>query len=186
MPSLSASQWTPYPVELVFAFFANPNNLPHLMPNWQKARIESARVTAPPPRPVAQDPALRFQSPAAGVGSEITVSFRAVPGIPLRAGWIAEITEFEWFSHFRDTQTKGPFATWHHFHGIAAEARDGVAGSLVTDEVEYTVPLGPLGTLADALFVHRQLEATFAYRRKRLDEILPVASRQARAKRPPQ
>lgn len=35
-------QWVPFPVELVFAFFANPSNLPHLMPPRLKTRIEDA------------------------------------------------------------------------------------------------------------------------------------------------
>jgi ligand-binding SRPBCC domain-containing protein len=177
--TLRTSQWTPFPVELVFAFFANPGNLPHLMPQWQQARIESSRLIAPPARPIAPDPALRFQSPAAGVGSEIAVSFRPVPGIPLRTGWLARITEFVWNSHFCDEQLQGPFASWKHRHGIAAEVRQDVNGTLISDEVEYALPLGPLGIVAHAVFVRRQMEATFAYRQLRLEEILPVAARQA-------
>jgi len=176
---LVSSQWVPYPVELVFAFFANPGNLPHLMPKWQQARIESSRLIAPPQRPIAADPALRFRSPAAGVGSEMAISFRPIPGIPYRVGWVARISEFEWNSHFCDEQLKGPFATWNHCHRISTEFRDGVAGSLVEDQVEYTPPLGPLGALADGLFLHRQMEATFAHRREQLEKILPVAEKQA-------
>jgi ligand-binding SRPBCC domain-containing protein len=177
--TLRTSQWTPFPVELVFAFFANPGNLPHLMPEWQCARIESSRLIAPPQRPVALDATLRFQSPAAGVGSEIAVSFRPVPGFPFRIGWMARITEFVWNDHFCDEQLRGPFVVWKHRHGIASEYRDGVRGTLISDEVEYALPLGPLGSAAGALFVRRQMEATFAHRQKRLEEILPVVARQA-------
>jgi ligand-binding SRPBCC domain-containing protein len=181
---LRTSDWTPYPVELVFAFFANPGNLPHLMPDWQQARVESSRFVAPPARPLASDPTLRFQSPAAGVGSEMTISFRPVPKLPLRIGWLARITEFVWNSYFCDEQVKGPFASWKHRHGIVSELRPGetgqaVRGTLVSDEVEYELPLGPLGTIAHGLFVRRQMEATFVHRRQRLEEILPVAARQA-------
>ena len=35
------SQWLPYPLPRVFAFFANPANLPRLMPAWQGARIDA-------------------------------------------------------------------------------------------------------------------------------------------------
>lgn len=177
--TLQTSQWVPFPVELVFAFFANPGNLPHLMPKWQQARIESSRFVTPPPRPVALDPALRFQSPAAGSGSEMVISFRAVPGIGLRIGWLARITEFVWNSHFCDEQLKGPFASWKHRHNIASEARDGVAGTLVSDDLEYDLPLGPLGTLGNALFVRRRMEKIFEYRQHQLEKILPVAARQA-------
>jgi len=56
---------------------------------------------------------------------------------------------------------------------------EGVAGTRILDEVEYELPMGVLGTLGNALFVRRQMEATFAYRQRRLEEILPVAARQA-------
>lgn len=177
--TLRSSQWVPFPVELVFAFFANPGNLPHLMPIWRYARLESSRLIAPPPRPLAPDPALRFQSPAAGAGSEMAISFRAIPRIPLRIGWLARITDFAWNSHFSDEQIRGPFASWSHRHEIVAEIRDGQAGTLVTDAVEYTLPFGPLGAMAEAMFVRRQMEAMFAYRQTKLEEILPVAARQA-------
>jgi ligand-binding SRPBCC domain-containing protein len=177
--TLKTSQWVPFPVELVFAFFANPGNLPHLMPKWQQARVESSRLIAPPPRPVASDPALRYQSVAAGAGSEMMISFRPLWGFPLRVPWLARITDFVWNNHFRDEQIKGPFEIWQHFHGIESESRAGESGTLITDEVEYALPLGPLGNVGHALFVRRQMDATFAYRQQKLVEILPVASRQA-------
>lgn len=97
---------------------------------------------------------------------------------------MAQITEFVWNSHFCDVQVTGPFASWKHRHGIVAESRTNgsgvrIAGTLISDDVEYEVPLGPLGVMADAVFVRRQMQATFAYRQKRLDEILPAAQRQA-------
>jgi ligand-binding SRPBCC domain-containing protein len=177
--TLHTSQWVPFPVELVFAFFANPGNMPHLMPRWQRTRLESSRLIAPPLRPVANDPALRYQSPAAGVGSEMTVSFRPVPGIPLRITWLGRITEFVWNSHFCDEQVRGPFASWRHCHRIAGESQQGEAGTSIADEVDYSLALGPLGAVGNALFVRRQMESVFAYRQRRLMEILPVASRQA-------
>jgi ligand-binding SRPBCC domain-containing protein len=177
--TLRINQWIAFPVELVFAFFANPGNLPHLMPKWQRARVESSRLTAPSPRPVAPDPALRFQSPAAGVGSEMAISFRPVAKIPFRIGWLSRITEFTWNSHFCDEQLQGPFVSWKHRHGIVAEIREGASGTLISDEVEFKLPLGPLGMLGNAVVVRRRLEATFAYRQRRLEEILPVAARQA-------
>jgi ligand-binding SRPBCC domain-containing protein len=174
-----ASQWVAFPVELVFAFFANPANLPHLMPQWQQARIENSRLTAPIARPISSDPELRFQSPAAGVGSEIAVSFRPFPGIALRVNWVAKITEFEWNSHFCDEQVKGPLANWSHRHTIRSDERAGVVGCLVSDDVSYALPFGPLGAIVNDLFVRRQMESTFTHRRRQLERILPVAAKQA-------
>jgi len=146
--SIQTSQWVPFPVELVFAFFANPANLPHLMPTWQKARLESSHLLAPPIRPLAGDPALRYRSPAAGTGSEITLSFRPVRSLPFRITWLGRITDFTWNSHFLDEQVEGPFTHWKHCHRIVTETREEVAGTSISDEVEYDLPLGPVGRLA--------------------------------------
>ncbi len=172
------SQWVEFPVELVFAFFANPQNLPHLMPPGLKTRVEDLRVEAPPPRPVAADPARRFKSVAAGVGSEILISFCPLPLLPQRVSWLARITEFAWNSHFRDEQVRGPFASFRHRHGIEPETRGGVEGTLVSDAVEFALPYGLAGQAA-GLVVRQQLKGSFAHRQKRLPEILAAAQRQA-------
>jgi ligand-binding SRPBCC domain-containing protein len=171
-------QWVPFPVELVFAFLANPANLPHLMPPRLKTRIEDARIQPPPARPMAQDPARRFRSVAAGEGSEILVSFYPLRWLPKRASWMVRIMEFAWNSHFRDEQVRGPFAEFRHRHGIQAEFRDGIEGTLVDDEIEYALPCGFIGRLGGVL-VRRQLERAFAHRQKRLPEMLAAAARQA-------
>jgi ligand-binding SRPBCC domain-containing protein len=178
MPSrFETREWVPFPEELVFAFFANPSNLPHLMPPAMEVRIEDARLQAPPARPVAADPSRRFRSVAAGVGSEILVSFRLLKGLP-RASWLTRITEFEWNSHFCDEQIRGPFDTFRHCHRIVAELREGVEGTLVIDDIEYGLPGGSIGSIAGPL-VRRRMERAFAHRQRRLPEILATAARQA-------
>ncbi len=109
----------------------------------------------------------------------MVLTFRPIHRLPFRISWLARITEFVWNSHFCDEQLTGPFRSWKHRHGIVAETRDGVNGTLISDKVEYSLPGGPLGSLANALFVRRQMEAAFAYRLRRIEEILPVAARQA-------
>jgi ligand-binding SRPBCC domain-containing protein len=172
------SQWVPYPVELVFAFFANPMNLPHLMPPKLAARIEDVRMQPPGPRPVASDAARRFLSVAAGVGSEILISFYPIRWVPKRVSWMARITEFEWNSHFCDEQMHGPFARFLHRHGIEAETHEGVEGTRVSDAIEFTLPFGWLGALG-AGFVRGSLKRSFKHRQKRLPEILETAAHQA-------
>jgi ligand-binding SRPBCC domain-containing protein len=172
------SQWVAHPVELVFAFFANPTNLPHLMPSKLVTQIEDARIQPPPPRPVHPDPARRFLSVAAGEGSEIMISFFPIPWIPRRVSWMARITEFEWNNHFIDEQVRGPFTQFRHRHGIRAEVREGVEGTLVSDEIEYQLPYGALGRVAGS-FVRRKLAQSFAYRQMRLPVILAAAAQQA-------
>jgi ligand-binding SRPBCC domain-containing protein len=175
--TFQAEQWLPYSVEQVFAFFSNPENLPRLMPKWRKARIEEATFAPPPPRP-ASSLGVRFVGSVAGSGSRITLSFKPFPYSPLRIPWEAEIADFAWNSHFSDTQQRGPFAFWHHCHRLHPETRtvdgDPVTGTLLSDEVEYELPLGTLGDLAARLFAERQIRSLFNYRHQRTAELLPM------------
>jgi ligand-binding SRPBCC domain-containing protein len=172
------SDWVPYPVELVFAFFANPSNLLHLMSPEVQARVEDVRLQPPPPRPVAADPARRLRSVAAGSGSEILISFYPIKWLPQRVSWTTRIADFAWNSHLVDEQVRGPFANFRHRRGIVTEFRDGVEGTRLMDSIEYTMPGGIFGDFA-ARAMLKQLAKSFEYRKKRLPEILAVASRQA-------
>ncbi len=174
----SSEQWLPYPVETVFAFFANPENLPRLMPRWQKARIEEASFAPPPPRPETGFPTKGI---AAGAGTRMTISFRPFPLAPLRVPWEAEITEFAWNDHFCDIQHRGPFAYWRHCHRLQAEAREGADGTLLRDEVEYEMRLGVLGKAAQRMFADWQFRKMFAYRQERTAELLGMMVGRPRA-----
>jgi len=69
-------------------------------------------------------------------------------------------------------QYQGPFRRWHHRHEFRAEIRDGVAGTLVRDEIEYEVGFGILGEIANAWFVRRHMQDTFAQRQRVLLKLL--------------
>jgi ligand-binding SRPBCC domain-containing protein len=137
------------------------------MPAGTQTRIDELRLVAPL---AAGDSAA--DAHAAGVGTVIVTSFRMFPFLPLRAQWIARITEFEWNDYFADVQQKGPFKSWQHRHEFLAESRGGVDGTLVRDVVEYEVGFGFLGSLANLLFVERQMRGTFAARQRILPELL--------------
>jgi ligand-binding SRPBCC domain-containing protein len=164
---LEFADWVPFPLPLVFAFFSNPQNLPRIMPAATQTKIDALHLVAPPPPPDSA------ASPhTAGVGTLIVTSFRMFPFLPLRAQWIARIVAFDWNHYFADEQRKGPFQRWHHRHQFQAEARSGVAGTLVKDVIDYEVGFGPLGALANALFIERQMRAMFASRQKTLPQLL--------------
>ncbi len=171
-----AEQWLPYPISTVFAFFANPENLPRLMPVWQKARIEEAVFAPPPPWPEAFGARPPSRTVAAGQGTRMTISFRPFPFSPVRVPWDAEITEFAWNDHFCDVQHRGPFAYWRHCHSLESQSRESVEGTLLRDHVEYELPLGSLGDLANALFVSRQMKYIFDYRQRRTIDLLARAA----------
>jgi ligand-binding SRPBCC domain-containing protein len=162
---LRFEQWVPFPIERVFLFFANPENLPRIMPPATGTRLTKLKLVPPPGAP-ADGP------PLAGVGSEIVTSFRVAPYLFVRAPWVAEITEFEWNHHFADMQRRGPFQSFHHRHELAADPRGEIAGTSVRDVITYEVGLGLLGDLVDAFFIGRQMKSTFAYRQQALEKLL--------------
>jgi len=160
------SHWVPFPVERVFLFFANPENLPRIMPPSTGTRIDALRLI--PPR----EQGLMGTQKAAGEGSEIVTSFRVVPFLGVRATWIARITEFEWNHHFADIQVEGPFRLWRHRHELQAETRGERAGTVVRDTIECQLGFGMVGSAALKLVLARQIASTFRYRQKVLPHLL--------------
>jgi len=167
---LEFAQWVAFPLEQVFLFFADPHNLPRIMPGKTDTRIEHLSLV--PPAPASAANPVRTMRTVAGVGSEIVTSFRIAPPLPFRCQWIARITEFEWNDHFCDIQAKGPFASWRHRHELAAEVRNGIDGTVVRDCVEYEIGFGMVGRMAQTVFVDRQMKSTFAHRQGILEGLL--------------
>ena len=169
--TFETEQWLPLPLDRVFLFFADPRNLPRLMPTWQRARIEEATLLPPPLRPASTTP-IPPQAVIAGAGTRMTLSFRAFPFSPIRIPWDAEITEFVWNDHFCDTQHRGPFHFWLHCHRLAERTRDGQPGTLLTDHLTYEFPGAALGDLANTLGGHAQIASIFRYRHRTTEQLL--------------
>ena len=164
-------QWVPAPIEQVFLFFADPENLPRIMP--PHTGTELVRLKLVPPSGIAEErTTVTDRSLLAGAGSEIVTSFRLIPFLPLRARWTASIIEFEWNHHFADVQKQGPFKSFIHCHELKSETREQVNGTVVRDVIDYEVGFGWLGNLADKLFISRRLQHTFEYRQQALEKLL--------------
>jgi ligand-binding SRPBCC domain-containing protein len=164
-------QWVPVEIDRVFLFFADPRNLPRIMPPETATEVTHLKLVSPPD--LSADALTNADRAAlAGVGSEIVTSFRVLLFLPFRAHWIALITQFEWNHHFADIQEKGPFKSFHHRHELFSEMRNGVNGTTVRDVIDYDVGFGWLGNLAQKLFIGRQLQRTFEYRQRALTKLL--------------
>ncbi len=144
--TLHRVQWLPTSLEATFEFFSRPENLARITPPWLAFRM------------VSEDAAMRE-------GHRIEYRIRPL-GLPQK--WVSEITAYDPPHRFVDEQVAGPYARWHHEHRFRALN----GGTEVTDTVSYALPFGPLGRLAHALFVRRQLESIFEFRRARLSELL--------------
>ena len=69
---------------------------------------------------------------------------------------------------FADLQVRGPYRYWEHTHTFAAVS----GGTEISDHIVYRLPGGPLAPLADRLGHRALLSRLFAYRTKRLTELL--------------
>ena len=135
----------------VFAFFAEPRNLALITPAWLGFEI----VGTPP---------------AMTAGAVLDYRLRWL-GVPL--AWRAFIREYDPPFRFVDVQVRGPYARWEHRHIFVEDG----AGTRIEDRVTYRPPLGPLGRLAHAAIIGRQLEAIWRHRERRIGELLgPVTA----------
>ena len=82
---------------------------------------------------------------------------------------VSEVTAFEPDHLLVDEQREGPFRTWTHTH-ILEPAPGG--GTRMTDRIEFEPPGGMLGFLLTAETVSGELQDLFAYRERRLKELL--------------
>jgi ligand-binding SRPBCC domain-containing protein len=163
--------WIPVDIERVFLFFANPLNLPRIMPPSSGTKLMNINLVPPPPPNGGESTVPDFAN-LAGVGSEIVTSFRLLPLLPFRGIWIARITEFEWHHHFADVQEQGPFKLFHHRHEFVRETRDGRKGTRMVDAIEYQVAFGPFGALAGWFVIPRVLQRIFKYRQNAVNGLL--------------
>lgn len=162
-----AEQWIAAPVPRVFAFFADPHNLPRIMPPGLGTRV--VKLNLVPPRITAHSGS-RLER-MAGAGTEMMVAFRVIPYVPMHDRWIVRIVDFSLNEHFRDEQKQGPFRRWEHTHSFEAKTRDGREGTLICDDLEYEVGFGVIGTMLEQLLFQRMMRRTFAYRKKALEKL---------------
>jgi ligand-binding SRPBCC domain-containing protein len=166
MIHFEAEHWIPVDISKVFAFFADPHNLPPIMPTPLNTRIKALKLVPPPG--VEENGSEQM----AGMGSEITLSFKVFPPLPFRLTWVSLITEFRWNSYFTDIQRRGPMKSWHHSHEFARASKNGVPGTLLRDIIDAEPGYGFPGKLFGGMMLPTQLRLTFAYRQKKIEELL--------------
>ncbi len=127
------------PLAEVMPFFAAAENLALLTPSALRFDIQT-------PTPIAM-----------AVGA--TIDYRiTLSGVPMR--WRTVIEDWQPGAKFVDAQHRGPYRAWWHEHRFRADGDR----TIMEDRVYYAPPLGPLGRIANRLFVEQQLRAIFAYR----------------------
>jgi ligand-binding SRPBCC domain-containing protein len=145
--TLMREQRLPGSPDDVFAFFADARNLEAITPPLLRFRV----VT---PEPILM-----------GRGTLIRYKLR-VRGLPI--GWLTQIMAWDPPHRFVDEQLEGPYALWHHTHTFEADGDE----TIMRDVVRYAIGFGPLGVLADALVVRRDVARIFDFRAQRVRELL--------------
>ena len=82
--------------------------------------------------------------------------------------WRTQIAVWDPPRRFVDVQLDGPYRLWHHTHEFEPEGE----GTRMTDVVRYALPLGPLGEIAHAVLVRRDVEAIFDHRAEAIPALL--------------
>ena len=159
--TLKREQLINRPRRKVFAFFERPENLERITP----ASLGFEILT---PKPILMQ-----------TGMVLDYTIRLF-GIPVR--WTTVITGYNPPKGFSDVALRSPYGFWHHTHTFAEV--DG--GTLMTDEVRYALPLGPVGRLANSLWVKRQLERIFDFRAEAIRKLIDSPDRVDETKEKPQ
>jgi ligand-binding SRPBCC domain-containing protein len=139
---LKFTQKIPISIEQAWDFFSSPANL--------------AKIT---PKHMGFDITSDFKENQKMYEGQI-ITYKVSPILGIKLDWMTEITHITDNEYFVDEQRFGPYAMWHHQHHFKA-----INGGIeMTDLVNYVLPLGFLGNIANQLFVKAQLKEIFEYR----------------------
>ena len=141
MYKLTSAQFLPINLLQAWEFFSSPKNLAVITPGRLNFKILSMSGGS-----------------KMHTGQIIKYKITVLPFI--RVYWETEITEVTEHTSFIDVQRKGPYAYWAHKHCFT-EVEGGVE---MTDELAYALPFGPIGRLANTIFVAHEVRSIFQYR----------------------
>jgi len=146
---LNFEQFLPIPLEEAWSFFSSPMNLAKITPPEMAFTVTSDKGQ------------LKEMYPG------MIITYKVSPLLGIKLNWMTEITQVQQGKYFIDEQRFGPYEFWHHQHHF--KAIDG--GTAMHDILTYGLPLGPLGQLANAIFVGNKVKEIFEFRRKKVIEL---------------
>ncbi|MGB1038763.1 MAG: SRPBCC family protein [Bacteroidia bacterium] len=145
--NIKSVQKLPISLDEAWSFFSSPKNLDKITPDKMSFVITN--------------------NPEDSIYQGQIITYKVAPFLGIKLNWMTEITTVNNKNYFIDEQRFGPYAFWHHRHSFE-ETDDGV---IMKDEVNYKLPMGILGTIAHKIFVKKQLNEVFEYRRLKLIEL---------------
>jgi ligand-binding SRPBCC domain-containing protein len=145
--TLKRVQRFPISIDEAWDFFSSPRNLKEIAPDYMNFKVLS-------------------DSDSEKMFAGQIITYRITPVLRIPLFWMTEITHVRDKEYFIDEQRFGPYALWHHKHFF----REIPGGIEMTDYLDYKLPLGFIGNIAHSLFVKKQIESIFEFRRLTLLE----------------
>ena len=133
----------------VWDYFSRPENLKNITPPSMDFRIRSDIQGKP-------------------MYEGMMIVYKVSPVLGVSMTWATEITHIRPGVFFIDEQRIGPYAMWHHEHWF--EPIEG--GVRMKDILHYAIPFGPLGTIANALFVESKVDEIFKFRFRAVEDLV--------------
>jgi ligand-binding SRPBCC domain-containing protein len=146
--TLKREQFVPAPLAKTWAYFSDPNNLRHITPAELNFRV----ITSDLPDKIYPG---------------LFIEYKVSPMLKIPLRWVTEITHVEDQVMFADEQRIGPYRIWSHKHFFRKQGK----GTLMTDRVDYALPLSSFSGWANALIVRPKLKAIFDFRRAVVEKI---------------
>ena len=130
----------PHPLEEVFKFFSDAENLEKITPP-----LLCFKIVTPQPIDIKEGTLIDYRL--------------KIRGIPVK--WRTKIANWEPPHQFIDSQLWGPYRKWEHLHTFE-ETKD---GTLMKDQVDYSV-FG--GRLIERIFVRPDIKKIFTFRNEEI------------------
>jgi ligand-binding SRPBCC domain-containing protein len=146
---LKFEQKLPISLEQAWDFFSSPLNLAKITPDHMGFIITSDFKEGQKMYP------------------GMIITYKVSPLLGIKLNWMTEITHVQEGKYFVDEQRFGPYALWHHQHHFE-EIKGGVH---MTDIINYAIPYGFIGRIANSILVENEVRGIFDYREKKVEEL---------------
>ena len=135
------------PIQAVFAFHLDFKNLALISPSWMKAELLDEK----------------------GMGSEKMMKLRVTQYGVFTSTWVVKIDEYDPPMHLTDLVISGPLPYFRHSRSFH-QPSDGCTE--LTDKLEYALPFGFIGKIANKISVQRMMEQMFEHRHRMTKALL--------------
>tara|TARA_Y100001968_G_C19428280_1_gene755611 strand:+ start:568 stop:1062 length:495 start_codon:yes stop_codon:yes gene_type:complete len=135
-------------IDSIWDFASNPYNLEKITPEYMSFKITT--------------PDLNHK-----IHPGMMIEYKVSPILGIPINWLTEITHIQDKIFFIDEQRSGPYKLWHHEHFFIKKNN----GIIMKDIVTYIPPFSIIGTIANKVFIKKQLNEIFDYREAKIDQL---------------